>query len=93
MKGITRSWHLTKGYLCLIIRANFIFLVVFFLPMFLFDTILKNILNLIPITSALRQDILSDIIRYVAGPTRSSIFSVLLYMELKKIKRIDISKT
>ncbi len=92
-KAITRSWHLTKGYLWLIIRANLIFLIVFFFSIFLFDTILESILNLIPITSSLRQDILSDIIRYVAGSTVSSIFSVLLYMELKKIKAIDISKT
>ncbi|NES04179.1 MAG: hypothetical protein F6K22_15860 [Okeania sp. SIO2F4] len=92
-RAITRSWQLTKGYFWVIIRANLIFFVVFCFPMFLFDTILESILNLIPITSALRQDILSDIIRYFAGPTLSSIFSVLLYMELKKIKRIDISKT
>lgn len=82
LNAITRSWQLTKGYFWLIIRANFIFLIVGFFPIFLLDVILKSILNLIPITSSFQQDILSDIIKYVASPTLSSIFSVLLYMEL-----------
>ncbi|MDY7007880.1 MAG: hypothetical protein SWX82_29070 [Cyanobacteriota bacterium] len=82
VNAIKYSWELTNGYFWLITRINLILFAVSFLIIFPLKAITVYVIKL-----EMVNDLLTIVIQYVLGPIYWSIISVLIYAELKRIKK------